>query len=146
MAVQPHLRKCFDAISKLDFVIGETAKNKDDDDDEDAEASIKVVAMLSPEGEKVPFFEFVNARGNVEVWLKRVEEVMFGSLKLAMQDAITDYKVKKRQDWVKRHANQIVLTVSQIMWAADVHSILDGNKNKDEEMLKFEKTCNAVRF
>ncbi|KAI6648922.1 Dynein heavy chain 6, axonemal-like [Oopsacas minuta] len=46
-AVQPHLRKCFDAISKLDF-----AKTKNEMGEE--VFTTDILAMLSPEGERVP--------------------------------------------------------------------------------------------
>ena len=45
-AVQPHLRKCFDAITRLEFgVVG--GKNEQ-------QLTTDISAMLSPEGERVP--------------------------------------------------------------------------------------------
>lgn len=57
-AVQPHLRKCFDAISRLEFalqtpdVLSEAEKLYSND----------ILAMISPEGEKVkiPFNPKIN--------------------------------------------------------------------------------------
>lgn len=60
-----------------------------------------------------------------------------------MKYAIGDFIKKKINDWLPRHPNQIILTVSQIMWATDVHTILDGEGNRLIEMIKFEKKCNA---
>ncbi len=57
--MQPHLRKCFEAISSLDF-----------------EDDLTIVAMNSAEGEKVPFAERMKPKGAVEVWLGEVERVM----------------------------------------------------------------------
>lgn len=62
-----------------------------------------------------------------------------------MKKSLSDYKANKKEVWVRRHPNQIILTVSQIMWAKDVHQILDGRGNKGELMVRFERMGNAVR-
>lgn len=58
LRVQPHLKKCFEGIASLEF-------------DEDH----VIHAMISPQGERVPFVNPVrtaDARGSVEVWLLQV--------------------------------------------------------------------------
>ena len=60
--VQPHLKKCFEGISKLDF-------DKD----------LVIHGMISSEGEVVPFdvdIKPADARGMVEIWLVQVEKAM----------------------------------------------------------------------
>lgn len=105
-----------------------------------------IVAMISPEGERVQLSKGLKARGNVEDWLGKVEESMFLSLKKRMKSAIRDYTQRSRESWVVDHPNQIILTVSQIMWAKDVHEILDKGTKKLEEMVAFEEKCVRVRF
>ena len=59
LRVQPHLKKCFEGIASLEF-------------DEDH----VIHAMISPQGERVPFLNPVrtaDARGSVEVWLLQVK-------------------------------------------------------------------------
>uniref|UniRef100_A0AAY4DWD2 AAA+ ATPase domain-containing protein n=1 Tax=Denticeps clupeoides TaxID=299321 RepID=A0AAY4DWD2_9TELE len=86
-AVQPHLRKCFDAVSRLDN---------------------DILAMVSPEGEKVGLGKTLKARGNVEDWLGKVEEAMFSSLRQLSKEAIADYWNKPRVEWVVAgHASQV---------------------------------------
>lgn len=50
LAVQPHLRKCFEAIESLDFA-----------------EDLTISAMNSKEKEKVPFDKTMQPVGNVEV-------------------------------------------------------------------------------
>lgn len=50
--MQPHLRKCFEAIESLDF-----------------QPDLLIVAMNSKEKEKVPFDRGMMPTGSVEVWL-----------------------------------------------------------------------------
>uniref|UniRef100_F7E4I9 Dynein axonemal heavy chain 6 n=1 Tax=Ornithorhynchus anatinus TaxID=9258 RepID=F7E4I9_ORNAN len=91
-AVQPHLRKCFDAIAKLEFVF-----------------TNDILAMLSPEGEKVSLGKGLKARGNVEDWLGKVEEAMFISLRRLSKMAIADYQYKPRIEWVTAgHPSQVI--------------------------------------
>uniref|UniRef100_A0A8C9Y7F2 Dynein axonemal heavy chain 6 n=1 Tax=Sander lucioperca TaxID=283035 RepID=A0A8C9Y7F2_SANLU len=82
-AVQPHLRKCFDAIIRLEFAL-----LKD------------ILYMVSPEGEKVGLTKGLKAQGNVEDWLCKVEEAMYASLRRLSKAAIADYQVKPREEWV----------------------------------------------
>ena len=69
-SVQPHLRKCFDAIAELGF-----------------EGSHGIVSMKSAENEVVPFTEVLYAEGNVEDWLTAVESSMRKTLHNLLQDA-----------------------------------------------------------
>ncbi|XP_046331899.2 dynein axonemal heavy chain 6-like [Haliotis rufescens] len=141
MAVQPHLRKCFDAIAKLEFGIQAASEGKaSPEDGEKAEIQYTndILAMLSPEGEKVSLGKGLKARGNVEDWLGKVEEGMFSNLRKLTKAAITDFERKTREDWVVCHASQIVLTVSQLMWCRDVTEILEGDFDRLAAMKDFE--------
>ncbi|CAH2103550.1 unnamed protein product [Euphydryas editha] len=166
-AVQPHLRKCFDAIAKLEFGVrlpesemeitedGTLVEKEMSFNTRDAlqaklaktakpeDLTTDIIAMLSPEGERVNLGKGLKARGNVEDWLGKVEEAMFASVKRCMKIALRDYMQRPRVDWVTLHANQIVLAVSQIMWAKGVHEIfaLDLPLRIDTGLLNYEKKC-----
>ena len=86
--VQPFLKKCFEAIEKLEF------------DDER-----KIHAMFSSEGERVPYVKIIDpvaAKGNVEECLRPVEEVMIKSVKDVVDKANLDYSKpgQEREKWV----------------------------------------------
>jgi dynein heavy chain len=60
--VQPHLSKCFDCIKKVEF-----SAEKD---------SAEILGMWSSEREYVAFSEIVLAKGAVEFWLTKIENMM----------------------------------------------------------------------
>ena len=130
-AVQPHMRKCFDAIQKLEFGTEKGDPTKFTTD---------ILAMLSPEGESVSLGKGLKARGNVEVWLCSVEDAMQKSLRALTKASIADFFTKPRTEWVRLHASQVILTVSQIMWCRDVIEALTQGDPR-EGLKNFEIKC-----
>ncbi|KAF3826620.1 hypothetical protein GH733_009145 [Mirounga leonina] len=142
-AVQPHLRKCFDSISKLEFALMPPTEGKIPGVEGEPEKiyTNDILAMLSPEGERVSLGKGLKARGNVEEWLGKVEEAMFTSLRRLSKAAIADYQGKPRTDWVTAgHPSQVILTISQIMWCRDLTECLEREDGNHIEALEdFEK-------
>jgi dynein heavy chain len=137
LAVQPHLRKCFDSIQKLEFGTAPAA-----DQAAGQTFTNDILAMLSPEGERVPLQKLVKARGNVEAWLGHVEESMMVSLRKLTKASIGDFESRPRHEWVTCHASQVVLTVSQIMWCQDLTECLTCDEDKVLEAVQgAEERC-----
>lgn len=130
------MRKCFDAIAKIEFGTKEGERKGERIQTND------ILAMISPEGEKVQFNRGLKARGPVEDWLSKVEESMFAALKRCMKYAYQVYPLIDRIKWLSEQPNQVVLTVSQQQWANDVHKILDSEDNSSsisKNLVEFEK-------
>ena len=109
-AVQPHMRKCFDNLVKLEFGT--------------EEGSIDITAMFSGEGEKVSLGRNLKARGSVEEWLTAVEKRMKESLYGCMKAGLIDYDARPRDEWILHHPGQVVATVAQMTWARDTETAL----------------------
>ncbi|KAJ6638438.1 Dynein axonemal heavy chain 6, partial [Pseudolycoriella hygida] len=122
-AVQPYLRKCFDAMARIEFGVKKTVAGKMEQTDD-------ILAMISPG---------LRVRGAVDEWLSHVEQGMFEALKRCTRIAYKSYSHKDRSLWFQDHASQVVLTVSQQQWASDVHDILDGNVTQiPNKMMEFQ--------
>ena len=74
-AVQPHVRKCFEGVRRLEF----------------GEGGSEVVALVSAEGERTALAKPVKARGGVESWLGGVEAAMGASLRRLCHAAMHAY-------------------------------------------------------
>ncbi|KAI5076359.1 hypothetical protein GOP47_0008424 [Adiantum capillus-veneris] len=110
LAVQPHLRKCFEAISELDF-----------------KSDLEIIAMNSAEGEKVPFATTMQPLGNVETWLSEVEKKMKQSILQQIKLALAAYKSTERTDWVQVWPGQVVLCGSSVCWTEQVEGAINSN-------------------
>lgn len=137
-AVQPHLRKCFDAINKLEFAQSAPPAGANPEETIGT-ISNDILAMLSPEGERVSLGRGLRARGNVEEWLGKVEEAMFSNLKKTMKASLSDFENSVREEWLTRWPSQIVLTVSQTMWCRDLTEIFEADFDRLEALKDFEK-------
>lgn len=115
LRVQPHLKKCFEAINTLDF------------DDK-----LQISAMFSQEGEKVNFRNLVNTKdagGSVEKWLVQVENQMVVSVSDQILKSYKNYLTTSRCLWIQKWPGQIILCVSQMHWTYDVHKALNREEN-----------------
>ncbi|NXH72361.1 DYH3 protein, partial [Hydrobates tethys] len=106
LRVQPHLKKCFEGIAKLEFT-----------------ENLEIVGMISSEKEIVPFIDKIypaNAKGMVEKWLLQVEEMMLTSVRQVLRDGIRGYTKVPRKTWVLQWPGQVVICVSSIYWTEEV--------------------------
>ena len=64
-------------------------------------------------------------KGNVEVWLGKVEEQMKTSVKHQISESLKDAAVSPRSEWVLRWPGQVILVCSQVAWTAGVTKSLE---------------------
>ncbi|XP_030279356.1 dynein heavy chain 12, axonemal [Sparus aurata] len=124
LRVQPHLKKCFEGISKLDFL-----------------PNLDIQAMFSGEGERVQLIQHIStseAKGAVEKWLVQVEDLMIRSVRDVVARSRLAYAETARSQWVKEWPGQVVLCTSQIFWTLEVHEAIsagpDGLKNYYQQL------------
>ncbi|WAQ96862.1 DYH3-like protein [Mya arenaria] len=122
LRVQPHLKKCFEGISKLEF----------SDQQE-------ILGMISAEKETVPFNTKIfpaKAKGMVEKWLLQVEDVMISSLRTVIINSKDVYLKTPRNQWVLQWPGQVVLCVSSIFWTSEVVEAMENGQKGMESYLK----------
>uniref|UniRef100_A0A3B4UUS5 Dynein axonemal heavy chain 12 n=1 Tax=Seriola dumerili TaxID=41447 RepID=A0A3B4UUS5_SERDU len=124
LRVQPHLKKCFEGISKLDFL-----------------PNLDIQAMYSSEGERVQLIQHIStseAKGAVEKWLVQVEDMMLRSVRDVVARSRVAYAETARSQWVKDWPGQVVLCTSQIFWTLEVHEAIrsgtEGLKNYYQQL------------
>ena len=111
-AVQPHLRKIFESIYRLDFGPSE-----------------EIFAMFSAEDEKVQLSRNLRARGDVEEWLNVLENDMVKSLKREMKEGFNTYDEGNRPEWVISSIAQVVSCVCNIMWTSNTEEALTSENS-----------------
>lgn len=127
LRVQAYLTKCFEGVHRLEF-----------DDD------LNVNAMNSACGERVNFVHKIsttNARGCVEKWLLSVEKEMFEAIRNETNHSYSDYITTDRCHWITNWPQMVVLCISQIFWASDVHCALQNH-----DKMAINSLCNSIQL
>ncbi|KAI7795154.1 dynein axonemal heavy chain 1 [Triplophysa rosa] len=107
-AVQPHLRKCFENIARLQF-----------------QSDLLITHMYSAEGEEVQLVTPVSPCGNVENWLREVENSMKASVRDNIHRSLQAYVENPRGEWVLSWPGQVVIAGCQTFWTQEVSESLE---------------------
>ncbi|XP_077075428.1 dynein axonemal heavy chain 3 isoform X1 [Siphateles boraxobius] len=113
LRVQPHLKKCFEGIAKLEFT-----------------PDLEITGMISSEKEIVPFIETIfpaKAKGMVEKWLLQVENTMLMSIRGVIKQGMEQYSEMPRKKWVLLWPGQVVICASCIYWTSEVSDAIQNN-------------------
>jgi dynein heavy chain len=122
--VQPHLRKCFDNVVKVEFA---------------ADSAEAIEGMWSAEREYVEFTTPVFARGPVEDWLGQIEARMRSTLYDITLASLTNYPEDGllRDAWLFESCAQAILTADQVQWTAGVTAAIEEiMKGKNKKALE----------
>ncbi|TRY89707.1 hypothetical protein DNTS_033848, partial [Danionella cerebrum] len=113
LRVQPHLKKCFEGIAKLEFT-----------------PELEITGMISSEKETVPLIETiypVHAKGMVEKWLLQVEHTMLMSIRNVIKQGMEQYSEMLRKKWVLLWPGQVIICASCIFWTSEVSDAIQNN-------------------
>uniref|UniRef100_A0A803V8V9 Dynein axonemal heavy chain 12 n=1 Tax=Ficedula albicollis TaxID=59894 RepID=A0A803V8V9_FICAL len=124
LRVQPHLKKCFEGIAKLDFL-----------------RNLDIKGMYSSEGERVQLISNIStseARGAVEKWLIQVEDIMLKTVRDVIARSRKAYLETERKRWVLEWPGQVVLCVSQMYWTSEVHEVLHNGPKDYYDTLQLQ--------
>ncbi|XP_035537407.1 dynein heavy chain 3, axonemal [Morone saxatilis] len=124
LCVQPHLKKCFEGIAKLEFT-----------------EDMAITGMISSEKECVPLTEKIypaHAKGMVEKWLLQVEKLMLRSVQHVIHQGVIQYTELPRKKWVLQWPGQVVICASSIFWTTEVSEAIQTNS-----LPAYVEKCNA---
>ena len=125
-SVQPHLKKCFDNINKLELAMAGTENRRHNE----------AIGMHSGDGEYVAFHAPVIVEGPVEMWLLEIEQMMRITLKRLLFGCLSNLKKAKRDKWLKDWAGMLLITSGLISWTTDCTLALQEIEKGDKGALK----------
>lgn len=125
--VQPHLKKCFEGISTLNFT-----------------ESLDVTVMKSSEGEEVILDDVIStakARGQVEKWLLELEKSMKKSIRNQIMKSFEAYNGTERHKWVLNFPGQAIQSISTTYWTLEITECF-LKENPIEALKAYFDKCN----
>ncbi|KAI8799348.1 dynein heavy chain and region D6 of dynein motor-domain-containing protein, partial [Cladochytrium replicatum] len=125
-AVQPHLKKCFDNLYKLELQSAGT----------DIRRHTEAIGMYSGDGEYVPMYAPIMIEGQVEYWLTEIETAMRITLRRLLMGCLISMKKLKKDKWIKDWAGMLLITASLISWTLECTKALQEIEKGDKHALK----------
>ena len=123
LAVQPHLRKCFEALDEVKF-----------------EDDLTITAMISPEKEVIQFVSPVDPKGkNIETWMGLLTTQMRVSVREQMLQGIKEYFEVPRTEWMQKWPGMVVINGSQVHWTRETELAMLSKGN--EGVREYYDTC-----
>ena len=121
--LQRHLNKMFAGINALEYVAEEGA--------------VELRAMVSKEGEVVPFAQPVRLEQacSVVTQLQRVEQAMQETLAVALEQALAAFATLEGAsfvDWIARYPSQIVLLATQVVWCRRIEAAFQSSQSASQ--------------
>ncbi|KAK9823872.1 hypothetical protein WJX72_006072 [[Myrmecia] bisecta] len=129
MNVQPHLKKCFEGIKRLEMHAPGSEGRR----------SYESTGVFSPDGEYLPFVTPVVTEGRPEEWLNRVEDAMFAATKKHLYRVLEDSKGVKKEKWVKDNQGQLIISAGQMVWTAECEKALADSEGPKRALRHLKK-------
>ncbi|KAJ1345264.1 hypothetical protein BSLG_000778 [Batrachochytrium salamandrivorans] len=126
-SVQPHLKKCFDNIHKLELAMAGS----------DGRRYNEALGMHSGDGEYVQFHTPVVVEGPIEIWLLEIEAAMRTTLRKLLPSCLNNLKKAKRDKWFKDWAGMLLISAALVSWTSECTKAL-------QEIEKGEKTSMKI--
>lgn len=132
-AVQDDFEKLFDAINRVTF------------DESNRKLIIEIIQIMGPCQEKIQLSDQVQAEGNIEDWLVKLEKSMQASVRVKCKSGAQDCYSMSTRDYSFAYPSQIALLGIQILWTQNVGECLErSNKEKIIELDKKKKFLNGI--
>ncbi|KAJ3127608.1 Dynein heavy chain 2, axonemal, partial [Nowakowskiella sp. JEL0407] len=125
-AVQPHLKKCFDNIHKLELNVTGS----------DSRRHSEAVGMYSGDGEFVPFHQPVVLDGPVESWLTETETNMRVTLRRLLMGCLVGLKKAKKDKWLAAWPGMLLIVAGLITWTLECTKALEETEKGDKHAMK----------
>ena len=125
-SIQPHLKKCFDNLHKLELVMAGV----------DGRRHNEAIGMHSGDGEYVAFSAPVIVEGPVEIWLIDIENMMVLTLRKLMGGCLSNLKKSKKDKWLKDWAGMLLITAGLVQWTSDCTKALQEIEKGDKLAMK----------
>ena len=111
--VQPHLKKCFEGIAKLDMKTPDSTHR-----------FFEAHGIHAKDKEYLAFISPIVTQGRPEDWLNDIEAGMFATTKKNLLKTLEDSKGMKKEKWVREYHGQFLITAGQIIWTAECEKVL----------------------
>lgn len=87
-----------------------------------------IVNFISSIGECLTMEEQILIHGkNVEIWMSKVEEMIFKTIRAYLERCLKDYGQGERKNWVSNHPGQCTMAGNQIMFTKEVEQAILSN-------------------